>query len=129
MTFPLAALLTSPTRLTFFYPLMSMVNLFTYVLSFPSLPSVPADIGLLDMVAGYFGYLSFSTSAQVSVPFAKEVTQWARAAVDRAREGQIQTQQQHQAPFQGSANLSKGLTTDFEASYDVRVVGSFFFLL
>ncbi|KAH6700646.1 fungal-specific transcription factor domain-containing protein [Leptodontidium sp. MPI-SDFR-AT-0119] len=110
---------TAPVWLTFFFPLMSMVNLFTYILGFPSLPSVSADLGLLDMVAGYFGYLGFSTSSQISLSFAKEITQWARAAVGRASEGQVQ---QGRAPFQGST-VSKGLTTDFEISYDFGDIG------
>lgn len=97
--------------------------MFTYILGFPSLPSVSADLGLLDMVAGYFGYLGFSTSSQISLSFAKEITQWARAAVGRASEGQVQ---QGRAPFQGST-VSKGLTTDFEISYDVCVVCSLYF--
>lgn len=64
---------------------MGILNLFTYILNSPSLPSVPSDIDLLDMGAGYFGYLGFSTLSQITVSFAKDLTQWARAAAARAQ--------------------------------------------
>jgi hypothetical protein len=37
------------------------------------------------MGAGYFGYLGFSTLSQMTGSFAKDVTQWARAAAARAQ--------------------------------------------
>jgi hypothetical protein len=79
--------------MTFFFPFTGMLNLFTYVLNFPSLPSVQSDIDLLDMAAGYFGYLGFSTLSHVTVSFAKEIAQWARTAAARSRQLQADADQ------------------------------------
>jgi hypothetical protein len=113
MLFSLANL--SSSRLTFLFPLMGMMNLFTYVLRSPLLPSVPADIELLDMAAGYFGYLGFSTLSQVSVYFAKEIPRWARTAVVRAQQGQATTSCES-----GSADAPTSFNPELETLFDVR---------
>lgn len=66
--------------------MVGMINLFLYILQFPTLESVSGDIGLLDAVAGFFGYLEFASSSQISLPVARDITNWARAAVAKARE-------------------------------------------
>lgn len=75
----------APTWMTFHFPLVGMINLFLYILKFPDLESVPTDIGLIDMVAGYFGYREFCTSSEISLPFVRDIANWARAAVAKAR--------------------------------------------
>lgn len=102
---------------------MAMLNLFTYILRFPSLPSVETDIHLLDMVAGYFGYLSFSTLSHVTVSFAKEVTQWARAAVEKSRQNE---KLQEQIPA-ALASASPALIADLQPIYDVSLSSLFSF--
>lgn len=76
---------------------MGVINLFTYILTNPSAPTVPADINLLDMGAGYFGYLGFSTLSEFTVTFAKDITEWARASTARG--------QPQQCTLQGQAHL------------------------
>jgi hypothetical protein len=59
---------------------MGMLSVFLYVLNDPTLQTTSSDIDVLDMAAGYFGYLGFSTLSQDAVSFAKNITHWARAA-------------------------------------------------
>lgn len=103
----------APVWLTFLFPFMGMLNLFTHVLKSPLLPSVPADIDLLDMAAGYFGYLGFSTLSQVSVYFVKEIPRWARTAVERARQGQATT-----GNDLSSATVSTSFNQELETLFD-----------
>ena len=62
-----------------------MINLFVYILKYPTRTSVSSDLGLLQMAAGYFGYLDYATSSTKSFPFTKDILQLARTATERAR--------------------------------------------
>jgi hypothetical protein len=62
-----------------------MINLFIYILKYPTLASVAADIQLLDVVAGYFCYLEFSTASRLTYPITKDIARWARTVAERAR--------------------------------------------
>ncbi|OCL02150.1 hypothetical protein AOQ84DRAFT_349537 [Glonium stellatum] len=75
-----------PTWLTFFYPLLGLINLFVYVLKFPGLASTTSDLALMDVVAGHFGFLEFASNSKISFPFTAEITSLARATVKKARE-------------------------------------------
>ena len=66
-----------------------MINLFVYILKYPNRTSVSSDLGLLQMAAGYFGYLDYATSAIKSFSFIKDIVQIARVATERVRNSQI----------------------------------------
>lgn len=63
-----------------------MINLFVYILKHPGRPSVSSDLGLLQMAAGYFGYLDYATSAIRSLSFVKDIAQLARLVTERVRD-------------------------------------------
>ena len=65
-----------------------MINLFVFILKHPTRPSVSSDLGLLQLAAGYFGYLDYATSAMKSFSFIKDIVQIARFATDRVRDSQ-----------------------------------------
>jgi len=73
-------------RLVFIFPLIALINLFIYVLQYPTLPSVEEDIGLMYMVAGHFSYLEFAFT-EMTFPFTRDVANLARLAVAKARDG------------------------------------------
>lgn len=62
-----------------------MINLFVYVLKHPTQRSVFSDLGLLQMAAGYFGYLDYATASNKSFPFTKDLVSLAQNAVQRAQ--------------------------------------------
>lgn len=108
-------------RLAFLFPFIGLLNLFTHVLRDPTGPSVQTDIGLLDMAAGYFGYLDYSTMSQFSVSFAKDVTQLARTAVEKSKRS-------HMAYEKFPASLpstSTHFNSDSQLSDDVGLLISF----
>jgi hypothetical protein len=65
-----------------------MINLFVYILKHPGRPSVASDLGLLQMAAGYFGYLDYATSTFRSLSFTKDIAQLARLVTERVRDSQ-----------------------------------------
>ncbi|KAH8886612.1 hypothetical protein GQ53DRAFT_875270, partial [Thozetella sp. PMI_491] len=75
-----------PSRLTFYYPLVGLVNLFIYVLKNPLAASAMSDLSLMDIVVGHFGYLEFVSSSELVFSFPREVTSYARGLVQRAKE-------------------------------------------
>ncbi|KIW86369.1 hypothetical protein Z517_01765 [Fonsecaea pedrosoi CBS 271.37] len=77
---------SSPKALVYEWPLVALSTLFIYVLQFPRLPTVAADIQHMDTVTGHLDYVGFA-SADLDFPFAREVTTLARLAVSRAARG------------------------------------------
>ena len=84
MTSPPESLPGLSNRLTFYYPLIGLVNLIVYVLKNPHSPSVVADVSLMDIVVGHFGYLEFISSSVLVFPFPREITSYTRRMVERA---------------------------------------------
>lgn len=68
------------------HPMGALIALFTHVLKAPGLSTVPSDVMLLDMAAGYFGHLGLISSSELSFPFARGVTDYARKVINRAEE-------------------------------------------
>jgi len=64
------------------YPMHAFINLFIYVIQFPRISSVRADLALLDVAAGYFGQLDFVTDSKLSFPYVRDVATFARKTVD-----------------------------------------------
>lgn len=75
-----------PLWLTFFFPLVGLINLFVYILKNPLAPSAASDLSLLDVVVGHFGYLQFISSSQHVFPFPREIAAYARSVVESAVE-------------------------------------------
>lgn len=71
-------------RLTFFYPLVGLINLFIYVIQNPRSPTAQSDIALMDVIVGHFGFLGYITGAEVTSAFPRKVVSVARGVVDRA---------------------------------------------
>ncbi|KAK5046782.1 hypothetical protein LTR84_007136 [Exophiala bonariae] len=68
----------------FTYPLIGVTNLFIHILKAPKLPSVAADLALLDVAAGHYGRVELITESDMSFPFARKLAEIARKAVDKA---------------------------------------------
>ncbi|KEF61157.1 uncharacterized protein A1O9_02722 [Exophiala aquamarina CBS 119918] len=64
------------------YPMHAFINLFIHVLKNPASTSTRSDMALLDVAAGYFGQLDFLTGSKLGFPFARDITAFARQAVD-----------------------------------------------
>jgi hypothetical protein len=79
-------------RLVFYYPLLGMINMFVSILKSPAGAATEKNIGVIDMAAGYFAYLDYSTDAIFSFDLVKNLAQWARQAVSQARD-QVPTPQ------------------------------------
>ncbi|KAF2481569.1 hypothetical protein BDY17DRAFT_326250 [Neohortaea acidophila] len=76
---------STPGWLSFQFPLYAAINLFIYILKYPALETAAADLGLLDVCAGAFGYIEFSTQSQVSVSFPSEIASIAREMIRTCR--------------------------------------------
>ncbi|KAJ5632774.1 fungal-specific transcription factor domain-containing protein [Penicillium lividum] len=70
--------------IVFYSPMLAVINLFIYILKYPSLDTVEADLTLLDLTAGHFARVHFLTSSHVSFTFAREIVGLANKAVRRA---------------------------------------------
>lgn len=70
-----------------FSPLLAVINLFIYVLHYPTLPSADSDITLMYLVAGHFSYFEYATS-DVAFSFPREMAHLARSMVIRMRENE-----------------------------------------
>lgn len=77
-------------RLTFYYPLVGLVNLLVCVLKDPNSPSVAADVSLMDTVVGYFGYIEFVSSSTLVFPFPRDITFRMRRFIEEANKMQSQ---------------------------------------
>lgn len=64
--------------------MLAIINLFVYVLKYPTLATVHSDVALLDIGAGHFGQIHRLTSGHVSFQFPREVSVLASKAVQRA---------------------------------------------
>lgn len=64
----------TPSWLAFYYPIYAHINLFLYILKYPGSPTTAADLGLLDVCAGHFGYIDYLTSTRISISLPRETT-------------------------------------------------------
>jgi hypothetical protein len=69
----------------FYYPMLAIINIFIYILKYPTLASTQSDLALLDIGAGHFGQIHYLTSAYVSFKFPRDIIGLAHRAVDRAK--------------------------------------------
>lgn len=76
---------TTPSWLAFYYPVYALINLFIYVLRYPTLPTAAADLGLLDVCAGHFGFIEFLSASAVSISLPREAANVASKVVRAAR--------------------------------------------
>lgn len=97
----------TPTWLALSYPIYAHLSLFIYVLMNPTLPTATADLGLLDICAGHFGYIDFVTSSGISISLPRESVNLAAKVVKAARRYQEKIQLAHPEqlpyPLEGAA--------------------------
>jgi Fungal specific transcription factor domain len=72
---------STPTSVAFYYPIYAHINLFVYILKYPTLSTTKADLGLLDVCAGHFGYIEFLTSSGISISAPRELANLASKVV------------------------------------------------
>lgn len=61
--------------------MVGLINLFVYILKYPTLLSAQGDVAALDVAVGHFGHLEVLTSSELSFPFAREVARIAYTTV------------------------------------------------
>jgi hypothetical protein len=77
-----------------------MINMFISILKSPAGEATVKNIGAIDMAAGYFAYLDYSTDSIFSFALVNNLAQWARQAVSRAS---------NQVPERHSTHLTAGI--------------------
>lgn len=82
----------TPTWLAVTYPIFAHLTLFVHVLKQPTLPTASADLGLLDICAGHFGYIDFMTSSEISISLARDSVNLAAKFVKAANKKQQKDQ-------------------------------------
>ncbi|CAG9988756.1 unnamed protein product [Clonostachys byssicola] len=75
-----------PVWLTFYFPLVGLINMFVCVLKNPLSPSTPSNLALMDIVVGHFGYVEFLSSSKLDLSFPREVASYARNLVKKVKE-------------------------------------------
>ncbi|KAH7126494.1 fungal-specific transcription factor domain-containing protein [Dactylonectria estremocensis] len=78
---------TVPVWMTFYFPLVGLINMFICVLKNPLGSSTASDLSLMDIIVGHFGYLEFISSSEMEFPFPREIASYARNLVKQARGG------------------------------------------
>lgn len=63
--------------------MVGLINLFIYVLKYPSIASVLSDVAALDVVVGHFGHLEMLSASEISYPFAREIARIAYEIVKK----------------------------------------------
>lgn len=61
--------------------MVGLINLFVYILKYPTLLSAQGDVAALDVAVGHFGHLEVLTSSELSFPFAREAARIAYTTV------------------------------------------------
>lgn len=79
---------STPTWLAVSYPIYAHLSLFIYLLKYPTLTTASADLGLLDICAGHFGYIDFMTSSEISISLPRESVNFAAEVVKLAKRKQ-----------------------------------------
>lgn len=75
----------TPTCLALSYPIYAHLSLFINVLKNPTASTTSADLGLLDVCAGHFGYIDFMTSSEISISLPRESVNLAAKVAKLAR--------------------------------------------
>ena len=65
--------------------MVGVINLFLYILKYPTLPSAVSDVAVLDIAVGHFGHLEVVTVAEISYPFPREVAALTYKTVKNAK--------------------------------------------
>ncbi|ETS87776.1 hypothetical protein PFICI_01604 [Pestalotiopsis fici W106-1] len=89
---------TLPVWLTFYFPLVGLINLFVCIIKDPLAPTAASDLLLLDLVVGHFGYLEWMSSSELNLAFPREVASYARDLVNKAK---------HKTPSSQQASCTK----------------------
>ena len=106
----------SPQWLAFYYPMVGLINLFTFVLKFPSLPSARSDVALMDVIVGHFGHMEVITFSEISFPFVREVASLAYNMVKKTEDRTAASNTE--APTLGETNALMS-STDFHMQNEV----------
>ncbi|TGO36848.1 hypothetical protein BHYA_0113g00210 [Botrytis hyacinthi] len=75
---------STPIWLAFYFPLVSAINIFIYILKYPALPTASSDVTLLDICTGHFSRLELA-APDTALPFVREIAKLARSTVESVR--------------------------------------------
>jgi len=93
----------------FYFPILGAINLFINTIAAPSNPSALSDIALIEVIAGIFARLEYTSGGQLSIPFPRELAEYARALVSPSRDilsGALSLSRQSESaqPFPGGVD-------------------------
>lgn len=63
--------------------MLGVINLFIYILKYPTLSSVHSDLALLDIATGHFGHVKLLTASELEFTFPREIATLAYDVVQR----------------------------------------------
>jgi len=95
----------SPVWLTFYFPLVGLINLFLHVIQHPTLPTAHSDISLMDVIVGHFGYMEYVSGSELGFKFPRKIVSYAREVVKRARRTSMTQNTEKQPPYLGDIVL------------------------
>lgn len=99
----------TPAFLAFYYPMLAHISLFTFILKNVTVAAAGSDVDVLDVCAGHFGNLAYSTSSEFTFPFAREAVTFVYAALKRAKERNHENQiTNSHSGGQSNADSSRG---------------------
>ena len=88
--------------------MLAIINLFVYILKYPTLRTAQSDMALLDIGAGHFGQVHHLTSGHVSFQFPREVSAFANKAIKRAT-GKLTDETREMASMNSCGEVSSDL--------------------
>lgn len=63
----------------------ALIHLFIHIIKNPDSPSVPSDVALMEVGAGFFASVEFATESIISSPFAREIAVLSRTVSRRSK--------------------------------------------
>lgn len=96
-------------RLTFYFPLVGLINLFVCIIKDPLSTQAPSDLSLLDLVVGHFGYLQWISSSELNLAFPREVASYARDLVSKAKHEANTPKASHNVIPSGQSSVNQSL--------------------
>ncbi|KAF2658702.1 hypothetical protein K491DRAFT_253954 [Lophiostoma macrostomum CBS 122681] len=120
---------SAPLWLVFFFPLLGMINMFVSILKHPEAASTIDDICLIDVAAGYFAYLEYTTNSALSSSFVRNIAHWVRqAAAKVAAPSQVEQESpeisadtQDTLPIHGDEMGSTWAMEDFDLNFTMNM--------
>jgi hypothetical protein len=88
------------------------------VLKYPTAPTAPSDIALLDVVSGHLARIEFASSGQLSFSVARDLSGLARVATKRAKQNMLNENERQDSIIVADPAYEEMPTDDFDYGLD-----------